>query len=71
MTTEHYRSQPVLLQDLKAATTDLDLADKERVILAWLSMWGQDTVGPIITMLHKARRGPLEPPMPAWTERYL
>ena len=62
--------EPARRAALAMATTDLDLSDAERRILDWLAGWDQDTVGPIITMLHKARRGTLEPPMPAWVERY-
>lgn len=65
-----YRPAELLRADLAAATIDLDLSNRERRTLDWLAGWDQDTVGPIITMLHKARRGPLEPPMPAWVQRY-
>ena len=65
-----FRTREMLLFDLQLATTDLELSAKETRILEWLAGWDQDTVGPIIAMLHKARRGSLEPPMPNWVTRY-
>lgn len=65
-----YRNSETLHNDLAIATRDLSLSAKERRILLWLAGWDQDTVGPIISMLHKARRGQLEPPLPGWVAPY-
>lgn len=50
--------------DLAAATLGIDLSDQETRILDWLAGWDQDVVGPIVTLLRKARLSPT-----LWTER--
>jgi hypothetical protein len=50
-----YRDETTLRADLEAATAGLPLTDQERRTLDWLAGWGIEAVGPIVSIIVKAR----------------
>ena len=50
-----FQPEAVLRFNLAQATSGLDLSAQEERILDWLAGWDQDVVGPIVTLLRKAR----------------
>lgn len=51
-----YRDAATLRADLRTATRDLDLTEREARALDWLAGWDQGTVDAVLGIIAKARR---------------